>query len=150
MAVGVWKAVLRQWLQAYKNPRMTYSLILLRLYRSAECVYDLSLFSRRGNSAVFLRSFPYGIQVMRHNTEDPDYNGKCIVKRFFVGCVISGGCTLNSLVLNWFLQIIHVGRMNWNIGWLISVSLRVCYNPSFKLFPWGVYCNVLSTKFAHS
>lgn len=149
MAVGVWKAVLRQWLQVYKKEWHT-----ALVFSGCIGLQNVSLIypSLKGEEILQCSLGAFHMKSKWWDTtEDPDYNIKYLAKRFFVGCVISGGCTLNSSVLNWFLQIILVGRLIWNIDWLISVSLRVFYknNQSFKLFLWSIHCNVLSGKFAH-
>lgn len=146
MAVGVWKAVLRQWLQVYKIPEWHTALV----FWGCRGVQSMSLIYPSFKEEEMLRYSLEGFHV-ESKWSDPYCNVKYLAKRFFVGRVISGGCTLNSLVLNWFPQMILVGRMIWNIDWLISICLRVFSknNQSFKLFPWSIHCNVLSGKFAH-
>lgn len=150
MAVGVWKAVLRQWLQVYKIPSWHTALVFwgCRGVQSVSLIYP----SFKGEEILQCSLEAFNTESKWWDPiEDPDYNVKYLAKRFLVGCVISGRCILNSLVFNWFLQIILAGTMIWNIDWLISVSLRVfCKsNQSFKLFPLSIQCNVLSGKFAH-
>lgn len=150
MAVGVWKAVLRQWLQVYKTPEWLTVLVFwgCRGVQSVSLIYP----SFKGEDVLQCSLEAFHMESRWWNTtEDPDHNVKYLAKRFFVGCVISGGCTPNSLVFNWFLQIVLVGRIVWNGDWLISVSLRVFYknSQSFQLFPWSIHCNVLGGKFAH-
>lgn len=150
MAVGVWKAVLRQWLEVYKIPEWHTVLVFwaCRGVQSVSMIYP----SFKGEEMLQCSLEAFHMESKWWDTtEDPDDNVEYLAKRFFVGCAVSGECSLNSSVLNWFLQIILVGRMIWNIGWLTSLSLRVCYknNQSFKLFPWSIYCDVLGGEFAH-
>lgn len=110
MTVGVWKTVLRQWLEVYKIPGWHTALAFwgCRGVQSVSLIYP----SFQGDEMLQCSLEAFHMESKWWDTtEDPDYNVKYLAKRFFA---VSGGFTLNSGVLNWFLQIILVDRMIWN------------------------------------